>query len=233
MSDSTLTIGRTHGGNYGKKLGVEFDLRDALAVKRNLGAVAKFLPDIQARAIRAMARGITTFAKRDIVKEYNIGANRVGKDLRASVLTGLRGVRLTGYFRGIGLIQFGATAYMAGKPGGGVKYRIFRGGVVNQAPGEFIATLLRGKTDTGNVHVAYRTGEFALMENGRYAGKIREKIAVEYGPTVAQMLRKGDRPERIADAAVGLVQKEIQRQLAYFERSLTAPVDNLSTEPLA
>jgi hypothetical protein len=67
-----------------------------------------------------------------------------------------------------------------------------------------------------------REGEPRLMTKGRYAGKKRQPLVVEYGPSVAQMLRKGRRPERLVDFARGLLANEVDRQLASLARAQVA-----------
>jgi hypothetical protein len=222
MSGSVFEVGGTHGGHYGHPNSVKFDLSNALAVRRNLGSIANFLPDIQKRALYAMARGLPTKVKKDIVGEYNIGVNRVRKDLKATVLPGISGVRLTGYFRGIGLVQFAARPSTRG-----VTSQIFRNRPRSLDEGAFIVDLIRGAgNELGNRHVVERYGPKVLMTRGRNIGLRKQKLKTLYGPTVAQMLRKGDRPERVADYAVGMVRDEVDRQLRYFIKDLSAlPLD--------
>jgi hypothetical protein len=85
----------------GGKIGVNFVLQGALEVSRALGASARNLPKIQQRAIATLRRRLPVQARRDIQAEYAIPAGRLNKDLGVGNIAG--GLRLTGYFRGIGL----------------------------------------------------------------------------------------------------------------------------------
>ena len=51
------------------------------------------------------------------------------------------------------------------------------------------------------------------MTAGRYAGKMRQPIAIEYGRSIAQMLRRPGRAEHLADFAQSLLTAEIKRLL--------------------
>ena len=73
-------------------------------------------------------------------------------------------------------------------------------------PGAFKAPLA-----SGNVQVVSRYGAKRVMTQGRYKGKMRQPLAVEYGATVAQMLAKGRRPERLADYAGNKLLEEAER----------------------
>lgn len=192
------------------KLAFGFELQGVLTASRNLGAISGRLPYIQERAISTLRRRIPVEARRDIQKEYAIKAARVNKDLRVSNYAG--GIRITGYWRGIGLTNYGARDLR--KSGGGVSYMIFRG-VRSVRPRSFIAPLLKGKKGrTGNVHVAHREGSKRKMRAGRYLGQMRQPIVTDYGPTVAQMLAKGRRPQRLADYARGVLGREMARLTA-------------------
>jgi hypothetical protein len=196
----------------GGKIGVNFVLQGALEVSRALGASARNLPKIQQRAIATLRRRLPVQARRDIQAEYAIPAGRLNKDLGVGNIAG--GLRLTGYFRGIGLRNFAARQT---KPG--VTASVFRGKRTLRE-GTFMAPLLGG-----GVQVVHREGEPRLMTKGRYAGKRRQPLVVDYGPSAAQMLRKGRRPERLVDFARGVLASEVDRQLASLTRS-TAPTES-------
>jgi hypothetical protein len=185
----------------GGKIGVNFVLQGALETSRALGVASRDLPKIQQRAIGTLRRRLPVQARRDIQAEYALTAARINKDLGIGVIAG--GLRLTGYFRGIGLRNFAARQT---KPG--VTASVFRG-QRSLREGTFMAPLLGG-----NVQVVRREGEPRLMTKGRYAGKRRQPLVVEYGPSVAQMLRKGRRPERLVDFARGVLASEVDRQFA-------------------
>lgn len=181
-------------------LGVNFEVQDALAVSRNLGLITRDVGQAQKRAIGTLRRRLPVQARRDIQAEYNIKAGRVNKDLSAFVAGD--GIRLRGYFRGIGLRNFGARQTKKG-----VTSAIFRGRR-SLDPGTFMAPLLGG-----GLHAAERHGAKRVMTKGRYKGKRRQPIETLYGPTLAQMLRKGRRPERLADFARGVLRAEMGRLL--------------------
>jgi hypothetical protein len=58
-----------------------------------------------------------------------------------------------------------------------------------------------------------REGEKRRMTRGNYVGQLRQPLVIEYGPSVAQMLRKGRRPERLVEFARGVLRSEVERQL--------------------
>jgi hypothetical protein len=184
---------------------VTFELQNALAVERNLGVLSGHLAQIQGIAIKGLRRRLVPEAKRDIRAEYNVPAGRLAKDLSAQEFPS--SVRLKGRFKGIGLINFAARQTLKG-----VTYSIFRGkrGLLD---GAFIATL-----PGGNVQVMERFGAKRIMTRGRYVGKLRQPIHTQYGPTAAQMLRKGRRPERLVDYAVGFLGAEVRRLLKLTEQ---------------
>ena len=193
-------------------VGAQIDLQGALAVSRNLSILSATLGKFEARALGTAQRRLGPEARRDIQREYNIKAARVTKDLRVSQpFVGT--LRITGFFRGIGLINFGARATSKG-----VTVAIRKGkGARSIKKGAFMAPLLGGED---NRHVAQRFGDKRPMKKGSYIGQIKQPLRVMYGPTVAQMLRRKGRPQRLADFAVGLLGKEMTRQVeAHFKRS--------------
>lgn len=201
---SKLSIGGVHARGAGAG-GVEFEMLGALAVSRNLGILESSLGKFEDRAIGTAKRRLGTEARRDIQKQYNIKAGRLSKDLR--VTSSVAGLRLTGYFRGIGLRNFGARQTRAG-----VTASIFRG-KRSLREGAFFVGLLRGQTPLANQHVAKRGSPKRLMTKGSYVGKLRDPLVTQYGPTASQMLRKGNRPQHLADFALGVVGKEMARQV--------------------
>lgn len=184
----------------GGHLGLNFQVVGVDAVERALAQYPGKIAQIEKRAILTLQRRLPVEARRDIQAEYNIKAGRIRKDLGAYLLKD--GVRVIGYFRGIGLLSFGARQTRTG-----VTASVFRGKRTLRE-GAFIARLLNG-----NEQVVRREGAPRVMTKGRYVGKRRQPLVVEYGPTAAQMLRKGRRPEHLLDYARGLLGKEIDRQL--------------------
>lgn len=205
MSGPTTTIA-------GGKLGLNFQLTGVLETSRELGALARKLPTIQKRAIGTLRRRLPVQARRDIQAEYNVGAARLRKDLGTSILPD--GLRITGFFRGIGLRNFAAR-----QTGTGVTSAIFRG-KRSLREDAFMAPLLGG-----GIQAVRREGDKRVMKQGRYAGKRRQPLVVEYGPSAAQMLRKGRRPNRLMDFARGVLRGEVDRQLeALFRAPGNTPI---------
>jgi hypothetical protein len=190
--------------------GLSFDLQGDVSVRQELAQLGGRLPWLQERAIVTLQRRLPVEARRDIQAEYNISASRVRDHLRATTFTGdsarIAGVRLTGQWkRGIGLMNFSARPTRKG-----VTYSVYRGNRQLE-PSAFIARLLGG-----NTHVVQRFGAKREATQGRYKGKQRQPLVVLYRSTVAQMLAKGRRPERLLDYSRNLVREEIERQLRSY-----------------
>lgn len=181
-------------------LTMQFDLRGGLAARRNLSALSARLVEVPPRAIATVRRRLPVQARRDIQAEYALPARRVNQDLTARPTE--RGVRLVGRFRGIGLMQFNAK-----KAPDGVRATVLRGRR-NLRKDAFIAPGLGS-----NVQVFQRVGAKREMRQGRYVGQQRQPLVTEYGASVAQMLAKGRRPERLVDFARGVLAAEVDRLL--------------------
>ncbi len=195
-----LSVGGVHpSGKANFKNAVEFDLTGALQVTREMDGLTDQIRWMQKRAMQTLRRRLYTQARRDIQTEFNIKAGRVTKDLRTNVVGDL--VTVTGYFRGIGLSNFGARQTRKG-----VTYTFYHGRGRTLAPGAFMAPLL-----SGNRHAVIRYGAKREMTRGSYVGQLRQPLSTEYGPTVAQMLASKGRPERLADYAAGVLRDEMQR----------------------
>ncbi|GAB3335305.1 hypothetical protein [Marilutibacter aestuarii] len=185
---------------------IRFELQGELAAVRNAQALGAQLPYVQDRAIATLKRRLPVFARRDIQAEYNLKAGRINQDL--IVRGDGNGISLSGRWgRGIGLLNFGARQVRKG-----VTAAIFRG-KRELHQGAFKARLL-----SGNTQIVTRSGAPRPMTAGRYKGKRREPLAVEYGATIAQALAKGRRPERIADFARGVLAAEVERLRESYER---------------
>lgn len=200
---SSISVGGAFGGASRANAAVSFDLQGALAVSRNLGLLQSSLGKFEQRALGTAQRRLGPESRRDIQREYNIKAGRVTKDLRVSAPR-IGELRVTGYFRGIGMRNFGAK-----QTGKGVTGSVFKG-KRSLIKGAFYATLLGG---SDNRHVVERFGAKRRMTAGNYIGRRKQPLVVEYGPTVAQMLRKEGRPQRLADFALGLLGTEMARQV--------------------
>lgn len=172
----------------------------------------------QKRAIGTVQRRLPTEAKRDIGAEYNLTAQRIAEGLSTRLTSD--GLSVIGSSRGVNAIQFGATwsrvtgsglvatssrkKFTAIRYGGklrgdaslGAKYAIKRGEAPTTHAGSFIA---RGKN-----------GALLVFER---KGKKRLPLQGVFGPSVAQMLKHGRRPERLAEFAIRVLQADLLRQL--------------------
>lgn len=153
------------------------------------------------RARGTLRRRVVPEARRDIQAEYNLKAGRITAGLTARNTA--EGVELIGSKRGIGLIEFGGKAT---KTGATAKVR--KDGSASVRPGAFVAPLLGN-----NKHIVERYGKKRRMTAGRYAGKMRQPLSVEYGPSIAQMLRRPGRAEHLGEFAQTLLSQEISRLL--------------------
>ncbi|MEN5208024.1 hypothetical protein ABE493_07860 [Stenotrophomonas terrae] len=198
-----MTTANVAAGKRGR-ISMGFELQGALSASRNLGLLADRLPWVQRRAIQTLRRRLPVEARRDAQAEYNIGLQRFNRDISTRITD--EEIKLVGHFRGIGLRN-----YAARQTAKGITASVIRGRR-SQYPGAFFAQL-----NSGNVQVVSRFGAKRVMTQGRYKGKRRQPIAVEYGATVAQMLAKGRRPERLADFARGVLQREVMRLFDYYD----------------
>ncbi|MBH1408997.1 hypothetical protein I5U08_05720 [Stenotrophomonas maltophilia] len=197
---------------YGR-LALAFEMQGALETGRNLTALGNRVPWLQERTIATVRRRVAVEARRDIQREYNIPAARIRRDLSARNTE--NGVRITGHFRGVGLRNFDGRSNTKG-----VSARVFRGGPRSQQAGAFQATLLGG-----NPQFVERYGPKVEMTKGRYKGQRRQRVEVLYGPTVAQMLGKGRRADRLADFARRTARSEMERQIDIYLRNPAAAGD--------
>lgn len=200
----------------GQVTGVGFDIRGFEEARRAPSLLLDRMPWFQERAIQSLYRALPVEARRDIQAEYNIRAGRVREHLAVRYLDGdgarLGGVRLYGQWkRGIGMMQYPGTRQTRR----GVSYSVYHG-VRKVEEGAFIARLLAGHRLSENEHVAVRYGPRVEMKAGRYKGKKRQRIATVYRSTVAQMLARGRRPERLAEWATRYVGGEVKRQVASY-----------------
>ena len=147
----------------------------------------------QRRALGTLRRRWPVIARRDIQTEYALSAQRVRAGL--SVRTTREGVELVGVARGVGLRNFGTR-----KTSTGLSYSAVRG--------------KRGFRRSGFQN-RYRGAEIAFVRTPTSGDKRvpRTPILRLYGPSLAQMLRKGDRPERMAQAGLDVISADIDRLL--------------------
>lgn len=168
------------------------DLSGVLKAADRYRSIAKNLPQAKQRAIGTLKRRLLTEARRDIQEEYNLPAGRIAQGL--SVSANDDSILLTGKARGIGRINFGGR-----QPKGGlVTTQVFKQGGRETLPNAFIAKGLGG-----NTQIFQRTT------------KKRLPIETLYGPSVAQMLRKQGRSDRLAEFARKILSNEIDRALKY------------------
>ena len=172
----------------------------ALGVAQAFSDLPSKITAAQVRALSTLRRRWPVLARRDIQTEYALGARRINQDLRVRRTSS--GLELVGAFRGIGLRNFAARQTRAGVTA------TIRRDERNLRESAFLATLL-----SGNRHAVRREGKKRPMTAGRYMGKRRQPLVVEYGPTVAQMLRKGNRPQRLAGVGLRVIEDELRRLL--------------------
>jgi hypothetical protein len=147
----------------------------------------------QRRALGTLRRRWPVIARRDIQTEYALSAQRIRAGI--SVRSTREGVELVGVARGVGLANFGAR-----KTADGLTYSARRGGRGFRRGG--FKNRYRG------IPIAY---ERTPISGDRRVP--RTPIQRLYGPSLAQMLRKGDRPERMGQAGMDVLTAEIDRLL--------------------
>lgn len=161
---------------------------------------------IQQRAIATMRRRLLTEAKRDIGREYKLTAGRIAKDLSARNTED--GVVLLGKHRPVNAIEFGAS--WSRRRGKGARYTFFRGASTRVRDGSFIGTGINGAR---LVFSRVTTEPKHLVMSGTNKGKMKQSLRGRYGPTIADMLKKAGRPQRLGDFAVQILDAEVDRQL--------------------
>lgn len=149
------------------------------------------------RAAGTLARRLPVEARRDIQDEYAVKAATVTRYLDAQN-TG-DSVVLTGRARAVGLIEFGGRWTSVKSPGATAQVFVAKGR--HTYGGTFIA---KGKN--GNRQIFSRS-----IVGGKRAPRL--PLHALYGPSVASMLRKGDRPTRLDDIAENILSSEIARLL--------------------
>lgn len=178
------------------------ELTGTLEAAQGLSAAPGRILQAQKRALGTVRRRLGTEAKRDIGAEYNLKAQRIAAGL--IVRSEPDGIRLIGKSRGINAIEFRATWSPRFK--GGARFAIKRGGTRDGMADSFIAL---GRN--GNRLVFTRGGKGAVRNaRGKYP---RLPLAAIYGPSIAQMLKHGRRPERLAEFAVRILEAEQRRLL--------------------
>ena len=168
------------------------ELAGALDAIAGLSRAPAAILRAQKRALGTVQRRVPVEARRDMQAEYNLKATRLRAGL--SMRNTPDGILLRGSARGINAIQFGATWSRRMK--GGARFAIKRGETRDGRDGSFIAT---GKSNN------------RLVFERR--GKARLPLQAVYGPSIAQMLKHGRRPERLAEFALRTLAAEQRRLL--------------------
>ena len=169
---------------------VRVDIGGLIQRAVRLRATARQVSALKQRAVGTLRRRMPVAARRDIQQEYAISASRVNEGVRTTNIDG--GIVIQGSGRGVGLIQFGARQTRKG-----VTYLVRRGKRELQE-GAFIAKV-RGKP-----HV------FVRAKSG---GKRVARLPIErqFRLSIAQMLRRPDRRDRIGKAAEEIMAAEVER----------------------
>ncbi|WP_031372193.1 hypothetical protein [Lysobacter antibioticus] len=164
------------------------------AAKRISGIPAK-VTLAQRRAFGTLRRRWPVIARRDIQIEYALSAQRIRAGL--SVRTTAAGIELVGVARGVGLRNFASKRSADDR---GLDYTAVRG---------------RRSFKRSGFHRRHGGAEIAFERTPILGPKRvpRTPIRRLYGPSLAQMLRKGDRPERTGQAGLDVITAEIDRLL--------------------
>lgn len=187
--------------------GFTFDISGDLDLADTLSDQVKRIERVQRRTVGTLRRRLRTEARRDIQREYNLKAADINQ--RLSVSTRYDGIALVGRASGINLIHFSAR-----QTARGVSYRVKKTGGRKLLAHAFIRSTRSGKGPfvwlrgaAGSKYSASSPGK------NRYIGRHGYPIFQQFGPSVAQMLKHGDRPKRLVAFAQQTIQREIERQL--------------------
>jgi len=173
------------------------DVSAILAEAQRLRGVATGSKSAPKRAASTLARALPVEARRDIQTEYNLQASRINGNI--SVANTGNAVVLTGYARPIGLIEFAGR--WGGRKSQGATAKVFNAEGSHNYGGTFIARL-----KSGNKQIVSRS-----IVGGKRAPRL--PLHTLYGPSIASMLRKPDRQQRLDDFAVDKLASEINRLL--------------------
>lgn len=179
----------------------KFDVSAALRVADNIAATPKKLGQVQTRAIASMARALKPEASRRIRDTYNIRAGAVSDRLETKKTP--EAVELIGYYRGTGLLNYGARASKKS----GVSVTVLKADGPQKLRHAFKATGL-----SGNAQIFERRGPKRVMTKGKYIGQRRQPLQTLYGPSVASTLKNTALTNHLADFAMSKLSAEIARQ---------------------
>lgn len=195
---------------------ISVDISGALDAARQLSDEPNRIKRAQKLALRTLIRRLPVEARRDIQTEYNIKAKAVKE--RLHITTRAIGIALVGKASGINLMNFGAR-----KTGTGVSYAVKKGQRQTLAHA-FIRSTHSGRgpfvwmrqyeSDRARDAVGGRYGSSYSPAKDRHSGLHGYPILQKFGPSVAQMLKHGDRPDRLAAFAQRVLASELDRLLA-------------------
>jgi hypothetical protein len=163
-------------------MSAKFDLSGIARQAEKAATRVRTADTLQARLATYLVRRVPPEAKRDILAQYNIKSTRVGADLGARALND--GVEVTGYARGINLVEFGAR-----ETSSGVTATVETGKGARVVPHGFIARAKNGKL------LAF----VRRVIGGKRSARL--PIAGLFGPSVATMLRAEGREQRLSTFA--------------------------------
>lgn len=180
------------------------DLSPLRAASAFVGKRAADAEKVVQRARATLARRLPVEARRDIQTEYALNATRIRSAL--SIRTDGDTVELTASGRGVGLINFPNSGGRRRKE---FRVEIKRGeGKRPWDDGTFIGTALGGSQQA---FVRDVRAQPRRMTRGVNTGQLKQPLLNQYGPSVAQMLRRPDRRERLAEVAGRILADEIER----------------------
>lgn len=191
---------------------ISVDISGDLDAAKGISDIPKKVLRAQVRAVSSMRRKLGTEAKRDIALEYNLKAGRIAQGLQFRIVAD--GLALRGSSQGINAINFGATWTRTrhSKHTAGARYKFKRSEGIAEHAGTFIAHGINSSARLVFKRDTKRAPH--RMASGVNAGRLKQYLLAVYGPSVAQMLKHGDRPQRLVDFAIRIVDAEVKRQLA-------------------
>ncbi|MGO1003286.1 hypothetical protein [Lysobacter sp. CA196] len=174
---------------------LSLDANGVLDTARRISEIPAKLALAQRRALGTLRRRWPVIARRDIQTEYALSAQRIRAGI--SVRTTREGVELVGVARGVGLRNFASKRSADDR---GLDYTAVRG---------------RRSFKRSGFHRRHDGADIAFERTPVAGAKRvpRTPIRRLYGPSLAQMLRHGDRPERMGQVGLDVIAAEINRLL--------------------
>ena len=181
---------------------VKFDIEAVRRSAARLGLTAKAVATLETRLKGTLRRRMVVEAKRDMAAETLVPKDRLAADLGGR--TTESGVEIVGRRRGIGLINYAGE--WGGRTSPGATAQVIRG-ERETIKGAFVAPL-------GNARqIVKRVGPKVIATKGRYKGQKRQRIEVEYGPSVGALLSNKKRGDRLEAFAAKVAIAEVDRLL--------------------